>query len=300
MDVVYPYKSAPEDFELRYSLRSLVHVPHDRVIVAGDKPLITGKTVQHVPVGRIEDRYQSSTTNIVTAIREAGIRGDFIVMHDDIFVLKDWSFRHEHRGTIDEYLRSGLALGQYRSYVESTRDILRAKGIDTPVWYGLHTPTVYDAQRLVSLVEDFAGQRFLLRTLYHNLFPAPCERRTDVKLRRWADPDANADILSISDECGRSDGFRQWIDARFPNKCKYEISIEGRCLILGYGPTLWDDVDRALDEGTFAAVIASPEASEHWPGEIMAIAHNDSHADQLARSCGFDEVTWCGRAKEAV
>ncbi|MBO9589540.1 hypothetical protein [Devosia sp.] len=300
MDIVYPYKSAPDDFELRYSMRSLVNIPHDRVIVAGDKPLIISKAVQYVPVRRIDDRYQSSTANIVAAIKAADIRGDFIVMHDDIFALRPWQFRHEHRGAIDEYLRSGSASGSYRAYAESTRDLLSAKRISDPLWFGLHTPTVYNAQRLVAMVEGFAGHQYLLRTLYHNLFTAPAERRDDVKARAWAEPIEGRDVLSISDECARSAGFRQWVAARFPDKCRYEIAATGRCLILGYGPTLWRDLDAALDSGEFAAVIASPEAAKHWPGEVLAIANDDEHANRLARSIGFDEVVWCGRTKEAA
>lgn len=300
MDIVYPYKSAPDDFELRYSLRSLVNIPHDKVIVAGDKPLIISKAVQHVPVPRIDDRYQSSTANIVAAIRAADIRGEFMVMHDDIFVLRPWRFRHEHRCTIDEYLKGGQAAGQYRNYIESTRGLLIAKGISDPLWFGLHTPAVYNAQRLVAMVEGFAGHKYLLRTLYYNLLPAPSERRSDVKARLWAEPGPDADALSISDDLARGAGFRRWIATRFPDKCRYEIAATGKCLILGYGPSLWADVERALDADEYAAVIASPEAAKHWPGDILAIAHDDEHADRIARSIGFDEVTWCGRTKEAA
>ncbi|GEM_PF-1016501 len=300
MDIVYPYKSAPDDFELRYSLRSLVNVPHDRVIIAGDRPMVIGRSVAHVLVERIEDRYQSSTANIVGAVRGAGINGDFIVMHDDIFALEPWQFRHEHRGTIAEYLKSGQAQGRYRSYIEATRDLLVAKGIPDPLWFGLHTPTVYNAKALLDMVEGFAGHKYLLRTLYHNLLPKPSVRRDDVKVRLWGGDAPAADILSISDECARSESFRQWIAARFPEKSQYEIGAEGRCLILGYGPSLWADVGQALDAGPYAAVIASPEAAEHWPGDVLAIAHDDDHADRIARSCGFDDVTWCGRTKEAA
>ncbi|KQX35328.1 hypothetical protein ASD04_14910 [Devosia sp. Root436] len=300
MDIVYPYKSAPDDLELRYSLRSLANVPHDRVFVAGDKPLIIGPAVQHVPEARIDDRYQSSTANIVAAIWAGDIKGQFVVMHDDIFVLRPWVFRHEHRGTIAEYLRSGEASGEYRSYIESTRDILVSKGIADPLWFGLHTPTVYDAQRLLEMVEGFEGHRYLLRTLYHNLHPAPAARRGDVKARLWGEPSATADILSISDDVARSHSFRRWIAARFPDRCRYEIATTGKCLILGYGPTLWVDVEQALDGADYAAVIASPEAAEHWPGDVLAIAHDDDHADRIARSIGFDDVTWCGRTKEAA
>lgn len=77
----------------------------------------------------------------------------------------------------------------------------------------------------------------------------------------------------------------------------YRRSPHGRCLILGYGWSLWRDVRKALDVGPYDAVIASPEAAEHWPGEIFAIARSDEHADRLADMHGFDDVVWCGRTE---
>lgn len=75
----------------------------------------------------------------------------------------------------------------------------------------------------------------------------------------------------------------------------YRRSANGRCLVLGYERTLWRDVDRALDAGTFDAVIASPEAAEHWPGPLLAVARDNFEAERLAHLNGFDDVTWCGR-----
>lgn len=77
----------------------------------------------------------------------------------------------------------------------------------------------------------------------------------------------------------------------------YRKRDAGRCLLLGYGPTLWADVDRALDE-PFDAVIASPEAAEHWPGRIAAVAETNEHAAELAWMLGFDETVWCGLEME--
>lgn len=67
-----------------------------------------------------------------------------------------------------------------------------------------------------------------------------------------------------------------------------------RCLVLGYGPTLWDDVSDAVGV-PFGAVIASPEAARHWPGPLLAVAHDDEHAGRLAAMHGFRDVVWCGR-----
>lgn len=220
MDVVYPYKSRPFDIELRFSLRSLRYMEHNRVIVAGDKPQITSDELIHVPVQPIANRYLSSTTNIATAAARAVTTDEFVVMNDDIFLLEPWTFVHENRGTIEEYLASGLPKGRYRAYVERTRDILVSHGVADPLWFGLHTPTVYERTKLIKLVKDFEGERYLLRTLYHNMFPQPSRRREDVKRREWGDVPAG-DVLSISDSCAGV-GFQQWAVATFAEPSPYE------------------------------------------------------------------------------
>lgn len=80
----------------------------------------------------------------------------------------------------------------------------------------------------------------------------------------------------------------------------YRGSGDGKCLILGYGETLWADVAATLDDGPYDTVIASPEAAEHWPGRITVIARDDWEAATLARMFGFGEATWCGRSVEGV
>lgn len=221
MDVIYPYLATSDDFELRYSLRSLVNLVHGRVIIAGDRPSLTSGRVERVGVKRISDRYRSSTTNILHAIERAGVTGEFVMMHDDIFLLQPWAYRHEHRGTIKEYLASGGAMGGYRQALQTTFTMLVALGVSDPLFFGMHTPAVYDARRFADLAREFKGKRFLMRTLYFNLFPQPSERGDDVKLKQWSG-NAPVDVLSISDEVGSNPQFRAWIAARFPEPSEYE------------------------------------------------------------------------------
>lgn len=224
IDVVYPYKATHLDLELRYSLRSLdKFMPHKRVIIAGDKPTCVNRLVRFVRVPRGTDRYQSSTANITAAVEQGVETDEFVVMHDDIFLLRPWIFRHENRGTIEEYLASGLPRGLYRLHIEWTRDILKAHGVTDPMWFGLHTPTVYERGKLLELIREFRGQRYLLRTLYHNLFPQPSYRREDVKVRQWlSTPPADLDVLSISDTVAASGAFHAWLEAQFPYPSPYE------------------------------------------------------------------------------
>lgn len=295
MDVVYPYKGTPDDFEMRYSLRSLVNLPHDRVIIAGDRPAITSGFVEHIDAPRISDRFQSSTANLLAAVNLAGVPGDFVLMHDDMFILEPWSFKHEHRGTIDEYLRKGGPTGDYRRRTEETRDILRAHGVDEPLFFGLHTPTIYNGKRLIEVTKEFEGQGYLLRTLYHNLFPQPCERQDDVKVRWWVGDEVVGGVVSTTDQCADFPEFREWIAALFPERSRYEIA--GPCLILGYAPSVWAEAELALAKKPYPSVIASPEAAAHWPGEVLAIASDDDHAVRIAALHGFNEVVFCGRSE---
>lgn len=223
MDVVYPYKRTPGDVELRYSLRSLSNMPHGRVIVAGESPRAK-LNVTKVGVARELNRYAASTRNIFEAARRAVETDHFIVMNDDMFILEPWTFRHENRGTIEEYIASGAPSGGYRHHVAKTRDILKAHGVAEPLFFGLHTPTVYERAKLIDLIKEFNGKRYLLRTLYHNLFPQPSERREDVKVREWAGEPRQQDVLSISDGCARDPQFLAWIAARFPDPSPYEAA----------------------------------------------------------------------------
>ena len=70
---------------------------------------------------------------------------------------------------------------------------------------------------------------------------------------------------------------------------------KGRALILGYAPHVWDDLADALHYGPFDAVIASPEAAQHWPRPVDAIAHDDDQALRISRMMGFENYTFCGR-----
>ena len=76
----------------------------------------------------------------------------------------------------------------------------------------------------------------------------------------------------------------------------YRGSRNNRCLVLGYGETLWADLEAALDGGPFGGVIVLREAGEHWPGPVLAIADDDAHAERLAAMHGFEDVTFCGRS----
>jgi hypothetical protein len=76
----------------------------------------------------------------------------------------------------------------------------------------------------------------------------------------------------------------------------YRANLRGHCLVLGYGPAVWDEAVVALKQhGRHLPIIASPEVARYCDN-VLAVAHNDEQADRLARMYGYEPV-WCGRSK---
>lgn len=203
-----------------------MNVPHDRVIIAGDVPSMTSDAVIVFKVPRIDgDRYLSSTSNIFAAMHKGEVSDDFIVMNDDFFVLEPWRFVHENRGPLVEQIDNPECRGDYRARMVSTLGLLRSVGITDPLFYGLHTPTVYNRAKLVEMMREYPMPRFkyLLRTLYNNLYPQPSIRRDDVKVKQWPVDGKIPAILSISDNVAALPEFRNWINTQFPVASKYEV-----------------------------------------------------------------------------
>lgn len=213
MDVLYPYKAIPDDRDLRWSLRSLVHMPHDRVIVAGDKPNVPG--VVHVPVKPMDDPYMSSAANLRAGLDAVKGR-KVIVMHDDIILLAPWRWQLQHRRTIREYLTYGRAKGSYRQMIWRTWDWLKERGCDEPLFYSLHTPAVYSVAKLRAVLDEVAGQSLAARTVYFNLHPEPAERAADVKRIMWRDDIPSMSMISLSDNLARRWKFQRWVEGVLP------------------------------------------------------------------------------------
>lgn len=227
MDIVFPYKRSPDDFELRYSLRSLVNVPHSRVIIAGDHPSVVNESLTVIKNPRTgTDRYVLSTSNIFAAINRVDVSDQFLVFNDDFFILKPWTFQHEHRDTIEGVLTDSDVQGDYRHRIVQTRSLLRSVGVTDPLFFGLHTPTKYDRQKLVDMMREYPmpKYKYLLRTLYHNLYQQPSVQRADVKVKSWPVDEIASDALSISDNVASDPAFKTWINERFPNPSVYEVT----------------------------------------------------------------------------
>lgn len=71
----------------------------------------------------------------------------------------------------------------------------------------------------------------------------------------------------------------------------------GRGLVLGQRRSVWREAEAALSRGSFARVIAYPEAAAQWPGRVDAIAESRDEVRRIALALGLERLTWCGAVR---
>lgn len=93
-DVVYSVRPGhPEHPEtLRYSLRSLINVPHNKVFVVGHKPKWLSDQVIHIPTRQLDPngdgKFFNIGTNLQAAVLDERVSNDFYWFNDDFFVMR--------------------------------------------------------------------------------------------------------------------------------------------------------------------------------------------------------------------
>jgi hypothetical protein len=131
-DVVYIAR-AGENEELRYSLRSLVNIPHGRVWLVGGRPphWYTGDRIPTPQTGLKKD---ISGRAMVTACLHPEISDEFLLFNDDFYVMTPGPppgpmHRGPLQGVIDWYETQGITASRYVTGMRATKKRLQALGI---------------------------------------------------------------------------------------------------------------------------------------------------------------------------
>ena len=192
LDVVYYVRPGERNEELRYSLRSLRNLPHERVWMVGHKPRwVTG--VEHIPGNLIlgSGGAQAIAADNLRLACEAVPTDRFVVFNDDFYVMEPLkAVPAWHAGPLIE--RLGTARGSYANALREALRRLTALGQPEPIAWTLHIPVVVTRRTLAEVVADLltAARRMVpeWRTMYGNLSGATGEQAPDVKVRYRRDP----------------------------------------------------------------------------------------------------------------
>ena len=214
LDVVYYVRPGERNEELRYSLRSLANLPHERVWVIGHKPSwVAG--VEYVRGNGGHSPQHNAVHNLLLAC-DAVEDERFLVFNDDFYLMEPvtevplW-----HAGPLSQAARSGslrLALAR-----------LLALGFTDPIAWSLHIPLPVQRAKLAAILATLTGRSVPeWRSMYGNISGDRGERAADVKVRRRSDPVPSGPFLSSSD--ATFPVLARLLAARFPHPSPYEVT----------------------------------------------------------------------------
>jgi hypothetical protein len=188
-DVVYPLRRGNHNDELRYSLRSLVNVPHGKVVLSGYIPnWITGfedGSVLGIAYDPPGSNWARARANIAVALDY--VSDPFYLFNDDFYVMQPVSeIPVYHAGPLNEVIeryRRKRHTGAYWRGMQATYLMLQEWGISEPLGYELHLPMLmHKAPLQEALIRGQGIEALALRTAYGNLAGVGGIEREDCKV----------------------------------------------------------------------------------------------------------------------
>jgi len=223
MDVVYPLADRSkhgDDFELRYSLRSLAEQSWvDRVFLVGHCP-VWARNVEHIECG---DPYQNKDANLIAKVLLACERSErFVVNSDDQYILTPTDDFGPWADLLYAPSRS-----RWSGRVEATRQWCCNHGYSDAVFQS-HVPYVVDAERYRAVMAEapWSEGRYGLTThVYLNMTAQPRGECSAVRIKGpERDPARFIEGRTFlnHNDAGLNDALRAFLIARFPKPSKWE------------------------------------------------------------------------------
>lgn len=199
-EVVYYVRPGERNEELRYSLRSLAHLEHDRVLLVGYKPRWV-TNVEHIPALITQGGPQMTAADHLLRACERVEGDEFVVMNDDFYLMEPIDeIPSLHAGPLAD--KAARTRGSYGNALREAQR--RLAGIADPIAWTLHIPLVVIREALAVVLKPILeGSARLVRpewrTMYGNVIGATGEPAPDVKVRRRTDPMPDGPFLSSHD-----------------------------------------------------------------------------------------------------
>lgn len=186
LDIVYPYKTDGSGEELRYSLRSLVNIPHRYVWVVGDREPWFSDEIRyikfdHTQIGK--NKYQNVNEALIAlsiwdeyeATGRENPSSDYILFNDDFFILQPIdNLPRITNGTLQDKIKA-LKNNPYtknnKIYISGLEYALERLKVTNTVClnYESHLPMIFNQEKYAKI---FSQQKDspARRSLYGNAF----------------------------------------------------------------------------------------------------------------------------------
>lgn len=228
MDVVYICRPGDDNEELRYSLRSLKNIPHERVFIFGDAPVwVRGVEVVKVPPHK--QKHDTGIANIAAACNHPEVSDPFLLMNDDFYIMAPMErVPHMNMGPLPRVISEHRKGSSYTNAMQATYDRLLTL-VDDPIGlvsYEVHMPMEIDKLDMLlalSLGEGIYGVQW--RSLYGNLSGLLSTEVKDVKVYRGDTRRTYPEwpLLSTSDRTFKYHPVGRYIRESFKEPGPYEF-----------------------------------------------------------------------------
>ena len=231
LDVVYFVKDKLMNEELRYSIRSVAkNMSYNRIWIFGGCPQ------DIVPDVRIRVEQEGPTkwdkvhSMFEMAAKNKELTDDFILFNDDFFIMKPMDeITPLYRCSMKEYIDIIETKNRNRpngySLLLRECDGTLSRLRTTDLCYELHTPFVFNKEKLLKLLEEFPGHH-CTRTMYGNIYGIGGEKSHDVKIFD-VHPTFNyrtSPLISTDDSIVNvNNDIWRFMRNTIGKRCKYEI-----------------------------------------------------------------------------
>lgn len=228
MDIVYILRNGIDGDELRYSLRTLKNIPHDKVWFFGGEPQGLKPDRQVTLVQKGVSAWQKVTWTIEQVCKTDEVSDDFILFNDDFFVMKPVDELPAYfDGTL--YKRSQQIRkkrkGQHSMYEQQlmfVRETLLNEHKKT-YNYAVHVPMVINKAKALEVLDTYK-RLYMFRSLYGNHWNIGGEQLKDCKIVNIeTEPNAEAVFLSTGDKSFAEGKVGEYIRSQFTEACEYEV-----------------------------------------------------------------------------
>jgi len=227
-DVVIPVRPGLNE-ELRFTLRSLVNVPHGQVHIYGyAPPWVDDTRVRVVRLPKLATKGLTVGRNIRAACEDPEVPARFLLFNDDFYITRpiprvpvlNWG---RVRDVVTRLNGKGIRNRATRA-MTATADRLEELGYESPWSFELHVPMMIRGRtmlRALDLGADVPG--FNRRTAYGAVAGLRGRTITDVKIYRATDPVPDGPFLSTHDGTFRY--MRPMLRQLFPKRGPYERGL---------------------------------------------------------------------------
>lgn len=224
MDIVY-FVRPGENEELRYSLRSLKNLPHDKVWIYGSCPDWC-KPDRYVHIDQVGATKWDRVRDMFRRVCDNNeISPDFILMNDDFFIMKPTTIEPAYRSTMADHivtliLSNNNKLSEYAKELLGCLRVLRhlKRGENS---YELHIPIVMNRKKFGELLKKYPDVH-ANRTLYSNYYQTGGVQMDDCKVYDGAVTFPTDSTFLSTTEGSFEELVGKFIREKFPEKSEYE------------------------------------------------------------------------------